>query len=161
MFLQQHWGDLASVAGVLLALASFGAALWARFTAKSAKEAAQEARTAVTRTLRTVDMQRAIADARRLAETIRDGKYEIAAEVVLSLLLVLNDLEGPAYSVFDSRQRRLVGQLRKQVQFVQGNIEKHIAGEQDARPQSDTVIDVQGIMQGLMQLSTVLQSSEV
>ena len=58
MFLQQHWGDLASVAGVsCLRLASFGAAIWARFTAKSAEEAAQEARTAVTRTLRSVDMQ--------------------------------------------------------------------------------------------------------
>lgn len=151
-FFEQHWGDLASVAGVALALASFGAALWARFTAKSAEAAAQEARAAMTRTLRSVDLQRAVSDARRLTDTIRDGKYEVAAEVVIRILLALSDLESASF-MLDAEDVRAVKQLQGQIRSVQDKIEMRLMGADDAPSPLDIVKDAQGIMRGLMEVT--------
>lgn len=159
MFLEQHWGDLASVAGFVLALASFGAALWARFTAKSAETAAREARAAVTRTLRGVDVQRAIAEGWRLVDAVRQGQYQVGAAVVPRILIVLTDLT-PASSVLDPQHRRLVSQLRDRLQAIQSSIEKHIADVSNAPAQEDIVIDIQAIIVGLMDVANAFYAQE-
>ena len=157
MFLQQHWGDLASVAGVLLTLASFGAALWARSAAKSAEEAAQEAREAVTRTLRSVDAQRMTNEGWNLALAIRQGQYDVAAAAIPRILTMLSDLE---FATPNEQLLRDVRQLQEHFLAVLGNISKHIAKQQDARPQSDIANDVGNAMPRLMGLANAFQPDQ-
>ena len=156
MFLEQHWGDIASVTGAVLALITFCVALKARSAAKSAEAAAQEAtretREVVTRALRSVDLQRAVSDARRLADTIRDSKYEVAAEVLVRILLALNDLESASF-MLDAQKLRGVKQLQGQLRGIQDKIEMRLMGADDAPSRLDIVKDAQSIMHQLMEVT--------
>lgn len=157
-FLLQHGGDLASVGGFALALGTLIAALKARSAAKSAETAAQEARQAVTRTLRWVDAQRAIDEGWRLADAIRQGQFDVAAAVVPRILTVLNDLES---ATSGGQQHRDVRQLQNHLLAVLGNIDKHIANQQDVRSQSDIAGDVERAMPRLMRLANAFQPDQL
>ena len=76
-FLQNNWGDLASALG--LAATALAAAL-AALNARSAKQAAIEARDGIGRTLTGVEVQKAIDLIERVKERHAQNRWEAAAD---------------------------------------------------------------------------------
>lgn len=79
-----HWGDLSSVAGVIVSFIGLTwaviAARGARSSAEAAKEASDETRDSIGRHLLAIDLERAINLIQRLKSLHRDGRWEVALE---------------------------------------------------------------------------------
>ena len=83
-FLLSHWGNLASVIGVVVSVAGLA---WAVIEARRARSAAQAAEQATLETkdniahhLLVIDLERAIGLIQRLKSLHRDGRWEVALE---------------------------------------------------------------------------------
>ena len=123
-FVQDNWGNLASVAGLLATVVGLSVAIWTVRQAKtsadqsrSAAEAAQmasvETRDSISRTLTSVDLERAIAVIDRLKALHREQKWEVALERYSGLRAMLADIEAPNMSSSVSREfRDATAQLR-------------------------------------------------
>lgn len=86
-FLQDHWGDLFSVAGFVIAL-------WAALSARAAKSAANEARDRIVRTLTVVDVQKAVSLIENLKYRQADSRWEAALDRYPDLRELLFNLEA-------------------------------------------------------------------
>ena len=103
--LQDNWGSLASVVGLFATVIGLSIAISASREAKAsadqsrtAAEAAQiasvETRDTISRTLTSVDLQRAIAVIERLKVVHREQKWEVALERYSGLRAMLADIEA-------------------------------------------------------------------
>ena len=100
-FLQNHWGDLVSVAGLI---ASLGGLIWAiraqraavaaENAAEAAERGAKEAADGIGRTLTVADVQRAISLIERIKERVAAGRWDAAAERCPDLRELLYNIEA-------------------------------------------------------------------
>ena len=90
-FLQHNWGDLASALG--LAATALTAA-WAALNARSAKQAAIEARDGIGRTLTGVEIQKAVDLIERIKERHAQNRWEAAADRYPDLRELLYNIEA-------------------------------------------------------------------
>ena len=95
-FWATNWGDVASVAGIIVSLVGLGWAIKEAHGAKSAATAAQlaanETRDRIARHLQTVDLQRAIGLIERL-KTLHDSeRWEASSEHYQTLRAMLSDV---------------------------------------------------------------------
>ena len=79
-FLQNHWGDLASALGLAVGALGLAMAAWAALNARSAKQAAVEARDRIGRSLAATDLERSVALIQRLKLLHRNERWEAALE---------------------------------------------------------------------------------
>ena len=96
-FLNQ-WGGLIGLIGAILSLIGLAAALLAAYRAKKAEDAAEEAseatRSAITRSLTTVDLERAIALVQRLKELQQESRWTVSSALYQTLRVMLIDIEA-------------------------------------------------------------------
>lgn len=97
-FLQDHWGDLSSLVGLLVSL--FGL-IWAIKVAYGAKTAAEAARSGATEAARRIersmgrlDLSRAIDLIQRLKGLHRENRWEAALEQYQSLRKMISDISA-------------------------------------------------------------------
>ena len=93
-FLQNYWGDLASAAGLVASVAGLIVAAWAALNARSAKQAALEARDSIGRTLTAAEVQKAIDLIERLKERHAQNRWEAAADRYPDLRELLYKIEA-------------------------------------------------------------------
>lgn len=116
------WGGLISLSsaiisliGLIAAFIGLIAALKAAHRASKAREAAEEARretrTAMTRALTTVDLERAIALVQRLNELQRDGRWEISQALYPTLMTNLSDINSRHPAITPELQQQLQGAI--------------------------------------------------
>ena len=86
-FLQSHWGDLASVAGLFMAI-------WAAMSAQSAKQAATEARDSIVRPLMVVDVQKTVGLIARIKDMHESGRWDVALDRYPDLRELLYSIEA-------------------------------------------------------------------
>lgn len=86
-FLQNHWGDLVSAAGLMASLGGFiwairaqRAAVAAENAAEAAERGAKEAAEGIGKTLTVADVQRTISLIERIKERVDAGRWDAAAE---------------------------------------------------------------------------------
>ena len=111
-------GLVASVIGLVFAFL-------ARRAAKSAEQAAREARNSVSRTLCLVSVQRALTVIGRLNTLHRDGSWVAALELYRELRTLLNDVSGMMPQGLEQSRaevQRGIGQIISIQSFVEGAI---------------------------------------
>ena len=90
------WGGLIGLVGAVLSLFGLAASIWAVYRAGKARDAAEaarrETRSALTRALATVDLERAIALVQRLKELHRDNRREASLVLYPILRVMLVDI---------------------------------------------------------------------
>lgn len=87
-----NWGGWVSALGVLVSSAGLGWAIIAARRARSASQAAQEARSYIARHLQAVDLERAIALIQRIKDLHNDGRWQTAMEQYQSLRYMLSNI---------------------------------------------------------------------
>lgn len=90
------WGGLIGLIGAVLSLSGLAASVWAVYRAGKARDAAeaarQETRSALTRALATVDLERAIALVQRLKEAHRTRRWDTCLGYYDLLQVILTDI---------------------------------------------------------------------
>ena len=120
-FLQNNWGDLASALG--LAATALTAA-WAALNARSAKQAALEARDGIGRTLTGVEVQKAIDLIERVKERHAQNRWEAAADRYPDLRELLYNIEARLPDGYDRMKEGLV-QATTQVLLLENSLTGH------------------------------------
>ena len=107
-FLQNHWGDLASALGLAVGALGLAMAAWAALNARSAKQAAVEARDRIGRTLIVADVQKAIDLIERLKERHAGNRWDAAADRYPDLRELLYNIEARLPSGYDQMREGLI-----------------------------------------------------
>ena len=128
-----NWGSFIGIAGliitglgVIISYLAFHRAGKARDAAAAAEVASRETRVAITRTLTTVDLERAIALAQRLKELHRANRWDTALECYHLLQVMLADIATWHPAPTDemrgavSESIQLIQEMERQVDTARG-----------------------------------------
>ena len=125
-FLVAHWGNLASVIGVIV---SVGGLAWAvveargaRSAAQSAEQAALETKDNIGRHLLAIDLERAINLIQRLKLLHSTGRWEAALEQYQALRAMLSDIIARYPNDESELSERLIS-ARYLIQEIEGYVE--------------------------------------
>ena len=138
-YFTENWGSFVGVLGLLASVGGLVYAFLARRAARSAEQAAREARNSVSRTLCLVSAQRALAIIGRLNTLHRDGSWAAAHELYRELRTLLNDVSGMMPARLEQSKEKLaegIGQLR----LIQSLISD--AMDRNSEPENVQVIGV-------------------
>jgi hypothetical protein len=135
-FLQDNWGSLASVVGLFATVIGLSIAIsttraardsadQSRTAAEVAKIASVETRDAISRTLTSVDLQRAIAVIERLKVVHREQKWEVALERYSGLRAMLADIEARIANRSPSISREF-RDATAQLRIIEDSVDKSI-----------------------------------
>ena len=91
-FLSENWGNLVGLLGFLASVGGLVFAFSACRAAKSAENAAIQARQALTRTISSIDVERAVALINRLMEVHRRGNWDFALALYQDLRRTLSEI---------------------------------------------------------------------
>lgn len=129
-FLQDYWGDLFSVLGVVVSIVglvwAIRVARGARTAAKAAKKATQETTDRIGRTLVVVDLERAVALIQLLKLLHRVGRWDAALEQYQLLRRMLSSILSRHTDLEMDRRTRLA-EARTQVSIMEQSVEKMTA----------------------------------
>ena len=157
-YLLDNWGSFIGAAGlvitilgVIISYLAFRRAGKAREAAAAAEVASKETRAAMTRSLTTVDLERAIALAQRLKELHRLGRWDTALECYHLLQAMLADIAtwhpaptGEMRGAF-SNAIRLIQEMERQVDTAQS----HGTEPTEAPEFNWQLNDIQGLLRGV------------
>ena len=146
----ENWGNFVGVLGLLASVGGLVYAFLARRAAKSAAQAARDARNSVSQTLCLVSAQRSLAVIVRLNTLHRDESWVAALELYRELRTLLNDVIGMIPAGFEQTKGELaegIGQLRM-IQSLVGT-----AVDRNSEPEN-----VQAIGDSLNSIQTSLET---
>lgn len=132
-YLIDNWGSFVGVLGLLASVGGLVYAFLARRAAKSAEQAAREARNSIGQTLCLAYSQRAITLVDRIVALHREQRWDAASELYPELRTVLSDIKGvllPTLSQFRGPIDQALGQLT----LIQSQV--HDAIDKGAAPPS-------------------------
>ena len=118
-YLVENWGSFVGVLGLLASVGGLVYALLARRAAKSAELAANDARQALTRTLRLVDVQEAIDLIDRLKDRLLSEEWPVVRELYSSLQSKLSDVRAALPSA-QEQYRESISNALDEVAALQG-----------------------------------------
>lgn len=117
-FFAENWGNLASVAGLVVSLVGFAIAIWqirrSRNAADAAREAAVEARAAIGRNLTIEDIARASESIQSLKDLHQSESWERALDrypVVRRMLIGIRERHPRLMNAQDTALQNAIGQL--------------------------------------------------
>ena len=116
-------GLVASIAGLIFAFL-------ARRAAKSAEQAAREARNSVGHTLCLVSAQRALSTINRLRNLHRESRWDAALELYQELRTLINDIRGTTPQEFHQSRAELDSGLRE-LRVIQLLVENAVSQDRD------------------------------
>lgn len=148
-YLAENWGSFVGVLGLMASIGGLVYAYLARRAAKSAERAAQEARQALTRTLRLVDVQKAI----DLIDRIRDGLYSGELGVVLEFYSGLQSKLSDVRAALPSAQeqhRKTISDALREIEILQNRTyQLRFTGEFDSDNPRESMEILNNIQQNL------------
>ena len=129
-FLQNHWGDLFSALGLAVGALGLAMAAWAALNARSAKQAAVEARDRIGRSLAATDLERSVALIQRLKLLHRNERWEEALEQYQALRAMLSSIIVRHADLEPAERARLVA-ARTLITYMERQVEEaHVDGKQ-------------------------------
>ena len=154
-FLQNHWGDLLSAAGLI---ASLGGLVWAikarraAVAAESAAEAAErgakEAASSIGRALSVVDLRKAIDLIQRLKDLHRQNRWEAAMEHYQPLREMIGEIQS-RYPDWGESDREKMSEYRIRITFIEGQSESFISNAENV--QQDDVAAMNELLNEIQQ----------
>ena len=154
-FLQNHWGDLLSGAGLI---ASLGGLVWAikarraAVAAESAAEAAErgakEAASSIGRALSVVDLRKAIDLIQRLKDLHRQNRWEAAMEHYQPLREMIGGIQS-IYPNWGESDREKMSECRIQITFIERQSESFISNAENV--QQDDVAAMNELLNEIQQ----------
>lgn len=128
-YFAENWGSFVGVLGLLASIGGLVYAFLARRAAKSAERAANEARRALARTLRLVDVQEAIDLIDRLKDRLLLGEWPVVRELYSSLQSKLSDVRA-ALPATQEQYRELISGALHEIEALQRMAYSAIADEE-------------------------------
>ena len=125
-FLQNNWGDLASALGLAASVLGLMAAAWAALNARSARQAAVEARDRISRSLAATDLERSVALIQRLKLLHRDEHWEAALEQYQALRSMLSSILA-RHAELESGERERLFEARALITSLERQVEEALA----------------------------------
>ena len=154
-FLNVHWGDLSSVAGVIISLIGLtwavGAAHGARSAAQAAEKAAGDARTTIGRHLLAIDLERSINQIQRLKSLHRDGRWDVALEQYQALRAMVSAIVAHSPES-ETQLRERLSSARTLFREIEEYVETRVAqglGTADITKLNGQLNDVQSDLEDL------------
>ena len=125
-FPQIHWGDLLSALGLAASVLGLTAAAWAALNARSARQAAVEARDRIGRSLAAADLERSVALIQRLKLLHRNERWEAALEQYQALRAMLSSILVRHADLKPGERARLV-EARALVTYMEQQVDEALA----------------------------------
>lgn len=125
-FLQNNWGDLASALGLAASVLGLMAAAWAALNARSARQAAVEARDRISRSLAATDLERSVALIQRLKLLHRYEHWEAALEQYQALRSMLSSILA-RHAELESGERERLFEARALITSLERQVEEALA----------------------------------
>ena len=156
-----NWGSVVGIVGVIVGLIGVGFSVAAFYRAGKARDAAEaarrETRTAMTRALTAVDLERAIALVQRLNEFHRAGRWEVSLALYPTLRVMLSDIRSRHPSPTTELQQQLRENIL-QINEMEHNVDA--AFREDSAPSelqtfNDVMTNIEVI---LLDMSDTIQS---
>lgn len=138
-FLQNHWGDLVSAAGLI---ASLGGLIWAiraqraavaaENAAEAAERGAKEAADGIGRVLSVVDLRKAIDLIQRLKDLHRQNRWEVAMEHYQPLREMIDGIQS-RYPDWGKSDREKMSEYRIQIILIEMQSESFISNAENVQ----------------------------
>lgn len=155
-YLVESWGGFVGLLGLLASLGGLAYAFLARRAAKSAESAAREARQALTHTIGSIDVERAVALITRLIEVHRQGNWDYALALYQDLRRTLSEIEAsipPDLADYRDSIREAIPQITAMINMVN----RSRGGSDDAR--LEDISNHNEILNQIQQSLEMLQSA--
>ena len=157
----ENWGNFVGLLGLLASVGGLFYACLARRAAKSAEQAAKEARQALTRTIGSIDVERAIALIGRLKEIHDRRNWDYALGIYPDLRRILSQISESIpsdLSEFRNVFSSAVPQITTMENFVRKSREENDSKEPEEISSLDETLNE--IQQGLETLQSNIMYSE-
>ena len=128
----ENWGSFVGLAGLIVSSGGLWYACLARRAAQSAERAAKEARQALTRTLRLVDVQEAIDLIDRLRDRLVSEEWPVVRELYSRLQSKLSDVRA-ALPTAQEQYRESISDALREIEALQ-NMAYQIGGDEEFDP---------------------------
>lgn len=154
-FIAENWGNIVGLLGFLASVGGLVYAFLARRAARSAEEAANEARQSLTGIISSIDVERAVALINRLMEQHRQGNWDYALALYQDLRRTLSEIAAGIPSQL-SQHRDSISQAIPQVSSIVNLVNSH---RYEGEP--DELIDVpriDGTLNKIQEALELLQS---
>ncbi len=139
-FLIANWGSFIGVLGLAASIGGLVYAFLARRAAKSAEQAASEARHAITRRLSLVDVQRAVALIDRLKDVHYQRNWDYALGLYAELRMTLSEIGTSIPENFD-QYRSLIRSAIPQVIALENLVRRSRYENEDREPENISSLD--------------------
>lgn len=134
-FLGNHWGDLCSALGMLIAIVGFGISIWqirkTKTVAESARESAEQTRLRLDKNLAIADISAAIEVMEEIKRSQRRQDWNVALDRYGHLNRLLVKVRNEYPNLSDKAKTHLQSAINH-TSINEGTIEKALANEQPA-----------------------------
>ncbi len=155
-YLVENWGNFVGVLGVIVSAAGLWYAILARRAARSAEQAANEARRALSRNLSSVDIERAVALIDRIKALHRRGNWEWVLELYPELRRTLTEIHASMPEDLDEIRSTVF----ESISWVVG-IENKVSRALYANTEPDDAAGLDDTLTRIQQNLETLQSTDV
>ena len=139
-----HWGNFASVAGLLVSLLGFWLTIWgvakAKGAAERAADAAKQAKEKILKQGTLANFSSAIAVIEEIVRLHRKKEWEVALDRHSELRRILVELKGDGGGLTTEQQTVIQGSV-EQFKTIEGVIEKHLSAGK-AEPRIDRLNEI-------------------
>lgn len=134
-FLQNNWGNLVGVFGVIISLGGFAIAIWqirkAKSSAQAAEIASNQTRESIVRVLSVGDLRRAIELIQRIKDFHRDQRWEVSLQHYQILRATLTDIRERLPETMSEVRMTLRNSI-PQISVIENNVDRAI--REDTEP---------------------------
>lgn len=154
----EWWNLGVGIAGLVASIVGLTFAFFALLAATSAKKAATEAREALTRTLRLVDVERAVAMISHLKLLHRMDDWSSAAELYQYLRRMLSEIyERTPEELYELRI--FFSEAIPRISVMENEVRQSVRSNEENK--SDNLRNVDGILNDVQQNLEILQSADI
>lgn len=162
-FLQNHWGDLFSVLGLVVTGGGLAWAIWEAHRARQAAEeaadaavrGAREASDSIARTLTAADLQKAIDLIERLKDRHATNRWSAAVERYPDLRAVLFDIEARLPET-DIQRREVLTNVAAQMMELENQVNDSLISGNDPDNASELTTKLNRVQSSLQKLASRL-----
>ena len=151
-YVVNNWGSFVGILGLLASIGGLVYAFLARRAAKSAEQAAREARRAITRTLSLVDVERAVALIGRLKDVHSQRNWDYALGLYPELRRMLSEIAASIPSNF-APHGDFINSIIPQVTALENLVRRSRYDNENGEPE-----DIPGLDEALSEIQQSLET---
>src|SRR5205807_1204379 len=118
-FLKRHWGDAASLVGLIVSVIGF---VWTITVAKQAKQAAEDARNSIFRFDAVIELSQAVEIMQEIMHFHRDQEWRLLPERYSRVRAKIIAVKSSSSSITEHQRTRLTG-VWQQLKDIDGKVE--------------------------------------